>query len=223
MATGSRSTPGSPSGPPRPDAAGKPPRTDATGRPLRADAARNRAKVLAAAAEVFGQRGLDAPLEHIARQAGVSIGTLYAHFPTREAFFDAIIPERLAALDQITADSLADPDPWNGFVHFVENLFGLRARDRGFNDALAQRASLSPQVAEACRRGMGQAETIIDRAKHSGQLRADFQLTDLGVLSQALSHVIRESADANVTEWRRCLAFLLDGLKAEAATTAAPT
>jgi AcrR family transcriptional regulator len=189
-------------------------------RRLRADAARNRAKVLDAAAEVFGKRGLDAPLEHIARRAGVSIGTLYAHFPTRTALCDAILPERMSAMDQITAASLADPDPWSGFVRFVEGVFDLRAKDRGLNDALAQRAPLSPAVAQACQRGMEQANKIINRAKRSGQLRADFQINDLGVLSQALSHVIRESTDA--TECGRCLTFLLDGLKAGAASTTMP-
>lgn len=189
---------------------------------LRADAARNRAKLLAAAAEVFGERGLDAPLEHIARQAGVSIGTLYAHFPTREAFFDAILPERIEALDQIAVAALADPDPWHGFVSFVEGLFTLRAQDRGLNDALAQRAPLSPQVARACQQGVEHAEAIINRAKRSGQLRPDFRPSDLGTLSRALSHVIRETADADSTEWRRCLTFLLDGLRTDPAPPTIP-
>jgi AcrR family transcriptional regulator len=194
------------------------PRSAVVPKRLRADAARNRVKLLSAAADVFGQRGLDAPLEHIARQAGVSIGTLYAHFPTREAFFDAILPERMEVLDRIAADALADPDPWHGFVLFVEGLFTLRAQDRGLNDALAQRAPLSPLVAQACQRGVEHAEAIINRARHSGQLRPDFQPGDLGTLSRALSHVIREAANADSTEWRRCLMFLLDGLKTDPAT-----
>jgi AcrR family transcriptional regulator len=186
-------------------------------KPLRADAARNRAKLLEAAAEVFGARGLDAPLEHVARRAGVSIGTLYAHFPTRESFVAAILPEQLAVLDQIAAASLADADPWSGFVRFVEGLFAMRALDRGLNDVLAQRVPLGAEIAEACRRGLEHAGRIIDRAQESGQLRGDFRPTDLAVLSQAMSHVIRESAGTDPPEWRRCLAFFLDGLRAEAA------
>jgi AcrR family transcriptional regulator len=186
-------------------------------RPLRADAARNRDKLLAAAAQVFGERGLDAPLEHIARRAGVSIGTLYAHFPTREAFLDAILPERLAALDRIADAALADPDPWEGFVGFMEGLFELQAADRGLNDALAHRLPTSPEVRESCERGIRYAERIIARARDSGQLRADFRHSDLSMLLWAMSQVIRESIDTAPQSWRRCLAFFLDGLRAEAA------
>lgn len=188
-----------------------------TPRPLRADAARNRDKLLVAAAQVFGERGLDAPLEEIARRARVSIGTLYNHFPTRETFFDAIFPERLAALDRIAAAALEDPDPWNGFAGFLEGLFALQAQDHGLNDALALRFPVSPEVTEACHRGFQHAARIIARAKESGQLRADFDPRDLATVIWAMSQVIRESMDVAPEAWRRCLAFFLDGLRAGAA------
>jgi AcrR family transcriptional regulator len=186
-------------------------------RPLRSDAARNRDKLLDAATQVFRERGLDAPLEHIARRAGVSIGTLYAHFPERKAFFDAIFPARLACLDQIAAEALAEPDPWDGFAGFAEALFQLLAADRGLSDAFAQRFPVSAEVTEACRRGFGYAEQIISRARDSGQLRSDFQLADLVSLTWAISQVIRESAAFAPEAWRRHLAFFLDGLRAQAA------
>jgi len=186
-------------------------------RPLRSDAARNRDKLLEAASQEFGERGLDAPLEHIARRAGVSIGTLYAHFPAREAFFDAIFPPRLAGLDQIAAEALAQPDAWDGFAGFIEALFGLLAADRGLADAFAQRFPLSPEVAAACQRGFAHAGQIIGRAHDSGQLRADFQVADLVCLTWAISQVIRESAASAPEAWRRHLAFSLDGLRAQAA------
>jgi len=189
----------------------------ARSRPLRSDAARNRGKLLDAAVQVFGERGLDAPLEHIARRAGVSIGTLYAHFPAREAFFDAIFPPRLAALEQFAAQALADPDPWDGFTGFTEALFGMLAADRGLSDAFAQRFPASTEVAGACRRGFAHADQIIDRARDSGQLRPDFQVADLVSLTWAISQVIRESAATAPDAWRRCLAFFLDGLRTEAA------
>ncbi|MEV0319828.1 TetR/AcrR family transcriptional regulator [Streptomyces sp. NPDC050658] len=186
-------------------------------KPLRADAARNRDKLIAAATEVFGERGLDAPLEEIARRAGVSIGTLYNRFPTREAFFDAIFPERLAAVDRIAEAALADDDPWHGFVGFVEGLFALQAEDRGLNDALAQRFPEATEVNEACRRGFRHVERIIRRAQESGQLRPDFEPADLVTLTWAMAQVIRESMAAAPDAWRRCLAFHLDGLRADAA------
>ncbi|NUT98203.1 MAG: TetR/AcrR family transcriptional regulator [Saccharothrix sp.] len=179
-------------------------------KPLRADAARNRAKLLAAAVEVFATRGLDAPLEHIARQAGVSIGTLYAHFPTRDALFDAIFPERLAALDRVAAEALADPDPWLGFVAFLEGVFALQAEDRGLNDAISRRVPMSGQMEEVCTRGVGHAETIIARAREAGKLRADFTVADLAVLTSAVSQVIRTAPE----DWRRFLCLYLDGVRA---------
>ncbi|WP_033295163.1 TetR/AcrR family transcriptional regulator [Amycolatopsis jejuensis] len=182
----------------------------ATGsKPLRADAARNRDKLLAAATRAFGEQGLDVPLEQIARTAGVSIGTLYAHFPTREAFADAILPAQLAALDDLAAAALAEPDPWLGFTGFIDGLFALQAKDHGLNDALARRQPLSPAVLEACRSGFEHAAKVVDRAKAAGQLRADFTPADLAPLVSAMSQVIRESPEV----WRRHLAFFLDGLR----------
>ncbi|WP_433463119.1 TetR/AcrR family transcriptional regulator [Spirillospora sp. CA-128828] len=186
-------------------------------RPPRADAARNRDKLVAAAAAVFGERGLDAPLDEIARRAGVSIGTLYNHFPARQDLFDAIFPARLAALDDIVERSLADPDPWNGFVVYVEGLFALQAQDRGLNDVLARRFPLAPELEAACHRGFDHLVRIMARAKESGDLRPDFEPPDIVPLMWAMSQVIRESADAAPSAWRRCLGFFLDGLRAEAA------
>lgn len=183
----------------------------ATGsKPLRADAARNRDKLLAAATRAFGEHGLDAPLEQIARSAGVSIGTLYAHFPTRDAFVDAILPARIAAVDDLVTKALAEPDPWQGFTGFLDGLFVLQAKDQGLNDALARRLPLSPAAVEACRTGFQHAARIIDRAKESGQLRADFEPSDLAPLVSAMSQLIREPPET----WRRHLAFFLDGLRA---------
>ncbi|WUI01798.1 TetR/AcrR family transcriptional regulator [Spirillospora sp. NBC_00431] len=186
-------------------------------RPPRADAARNRDRLLAAATEVFGERGLDAPLEEIARRAGVSIGTLYNHFPTRQDFFDAIFPKRLAALDGIAEAALADPEPWDGFVAFVEGLIALQAEDRGLNDALVRRFPVASEVSAACHRGFGHLIRIIARAKESGELRADFEPQDVATLMWAMSQVIRESIDVAPDVWRRFLAFYLDGLRAAAA------
>jgi AcrR family transcriptional regulator len=77
---------------------------------------RNRDRLVAAAAELFGERGVDVPLDEVARSAGVSIGTLYNHFPNRGALLDAVLPERLAEFDRLATSALADPDAWRGFT-----------------------------------------------------------------------------------------------------------
>ena len=186
-------------------------------RPLRADAARNREKLLAAAVDVFAERGLDAPLEEIARRAGVSIGTLYNRFPNRDALLDAIFPERLGALNRLADAALADDDPWRGFVTFVEGVLDMQARDRGLGDALSRQGAVTPEVAAACARGFAHVDRIVDRAHRAGRLRADFTVADLSVLVTAMSRFLRETSATAPDAWRRCLAFHLDGLRPEAA------
>ncbi|MFD9704351.1 TetR/AcrR family transcriptional regulator [Lentzea sp. NPDC059081] len=177
-------------------------------RPLRADAARNREKLLAAAADLFADRGLDVPMEHIARHAEVSIGTLYKHFPAREDLVTAIFPERLAALDVLGAKALADEDPWRAFTTFLEDLYALQAQDRGLNDILARDFPNAPEAVSTCHRGAGHAEVLIDRAAAAGVLRADYSLADLATLTRAMAQVIRDSPG----EWRRFLSIYVDGL-----------
>ena len=184
---------------------------------LRADAARNRDRLRSAAAEVIAERGLDAPLEEIARRAQVSIGTLYNHFPSRDALLDDVFPARLSALDRLAADALAVADPWEGFAAYIEGLLRLHAEDQGLSDALARRGPLPPEVAAACTRGLAHLSEILARAKESGRLRPDFTLTDLSALVLALSQFIRDTRTRAPDAWRRHLAFHLDGLRTEAA------
>ncbi|WP_020580189.1 hypothetical protein [Actinopolymorpha alba] len=144
-------------------------------------------------------------------------GGAFLRTKSREAFFDAIFPERLTALDRITEAALAEPDAWDGFVGFLEGLFALQAEDLGLNDALAQRFPAATQLNDACHRGFQQADQIITRAKKSGQLREDFDPQDLATLVWAMSQVIRGSMTVAPQAWQRCLAFFLDGLRADAA------
>jgi AcrR family transcriptional regulator len=186
-------------------------------RPPRADAARNREKLLAAGAAVFGERGLDAPLEEVARRARVSVGTLYNHFPVRQDLFDAIFPARLEALDRVAVAALAEPDPWTGFVAFIEGLVALQAADRGLNDVLARRFPPASELREACHRCFAHLGRIAERAKESGRLRPDFETQDVIPLMWAMSQIIRESKDVAPDAWRRFLGLVLDGLRAGAA------
>lgn len=183
-------------------------------RSRRSDALRNRDRLLATAADLFAERGLEVPLDEIARSAGVSIGTLYNHFPTRDALYSAVIPARLGALDRIVADALDTEDPWDGFVAYLEGLFDLMARDRSLNDAIARRRPAGDEVAEACARSLDGVLELIARAKACGGLRADFAPMDLAMLAAAVSQVIHESGD-----WRRFLTLHLTGLRAPADTT----
>src|SRR3954463_6298591 len=94
-----------------------------TRRPLRRDAQERRGKLLAAAQREFAARGVDASLEKIARDAGVAIGTLYRHFPTRLDLLMAAFEPRLEEFLNGATKALEIDDPWEGFVYYLENLF----------------------------------------------------------------------------------------------------
>jgi AcrR family transcriptional regulator len=155
-------------------------------------------------------------MEHIARRAEVSIGTLYKHFPTRDAFFEAIFPERLAVLEELGRKALADPDPWQGFVGYLQDLFAMHAEDHGLNEVLARDLPDAAGVVRSCQQAARHAAELIDRAHADGRLRADFTLADMSTLTHAMTRVIRDSIDAGTEEWRRFLAIYIDGLRAGA-------
>jgi AcrR family transcriptional regulator len=180
---------------------------------MRADALRNREQLIATAADLFAKRGVDVPLEEIARQAGVSIGTLYNHFPNRGALLDTVLPERLAALDRLAEAAVADPDAWHGFAAFMDGLCTLLMHDRSMAAALARNTAQSTNTATECGRGAEVLESVVMHAKRTGALRADFSLDDLLTLVSAMSSVI-VIFEADDTAWRRHLGFVLDGLRA---------
>jgi hypothetical protein len=103
----------------------------------------------------------------------------------------------------------SDPDPWHGFVGYLEATFALQANDRGLSDALIRQYPRAVEVSRACHRGAAHIERIIQRAKESGQLRADFEMSDMTALVLGMSRVIRETPDS----WRKFLTFFLDGLR----------
>ncbi|MBX8688011.1 TetR family transcriptional regulator [Mycobacterium sp. 20091114027_K0903767] len=179
---------------------------------MRADAVRNRDRLMAAAAELFTERGVDVPLDEVARKAGVSIGTLYNHFPNRGALLDVVLSERLAAIDRLAQQALGDVDPWRGFAGFLDSLFTMQASDRSINDAVARNPAGAVDVAGECGRAGGLLEAVVGRARDTGVLRADFGADDLATLMWAMSKVIA-MADGDDAVWRRHLGFVLDGLK----------
>ncbi len=180
---------------------------------MRADALRNRDRLVSAATALFAERGLDAPLDEVARRAGVSIGTLYNHFPNRGALLDAVLPDRLAEVDELANTALADADPWRGFTVFLDGVFVIQARDRAMNEAIARSPVGNVDVAADCGRAGGVVDAVAQRARDAGVLRPDFGPSDLATLIWAMSKVISMSGGDDAV-WRRHLAFVLDGLRA---------
>ncbi|MDX3231780.1 TetR/AcrR family transcriptional regulator [Streptomyces sp. ME19-01-6] len=186
--------------------------------PPRADARRNIEKLKAAAVEVFGEKGLHAPLEEIARRAGVSAGTLYNRFGSREALIDAVMPDIAKdALDDVLERALASEDPWEGFVGYIEDVSRLQASDPALNDVVSRRYD-AERLAVVCQVTEDRERQLIERAQKAGVLRPDFTREDMLLfIFWSTAMLVRHTKDTAPDAWRRGIAFLLDGLRAEAA------
>jgi AcrR family transcriptional regulator len=193
--------------------------------PLRADAARNRRQIIRAARELYSRRGLDAPLDEIARLAQVGNATLYRHFPSRCALAAAVFADTLGRVIDAASRALDDPDPWHAFAGHVRFLAQLQATDRGLADLLITEVTGAPDLEQLRSRALQDFTRIADRARASGALRADFTPEDLVLLLMANAGLVERTTGAAPTAWQRFIDLALDGLHtpvATPATTAAP-
>lgn len=189
---------------------------------LRADAARNRRDIIQAARELYGRRGLDAPLDEIARLARVGNATLYRHFPSRCALAAAVFADTLGRIIDAAARALDDPDPWHAFAGHVRFLAQLQAADRGLADLLTMEVTGAPELEQLRSRAHQDFTRIAGRARASGALRADFSPEDLVLLLMANAGLVNRTAGAAPTASSRFIDLTLDGLRAAAATPTAP-
>lgn len=188
----------------------KGPASPATGR--RADARRNRGKVIEAARECFAEDGLDVRMEKIARRAGVGVGTVYRHFPTKEHLLEALADDRFAGLAAAASRGLDDPDPWNGFSEFMRYSARVMAEDRALSEAMDQRSDICGQAAERVRL-LDIVGELIERAKARGALREDVVAEDVPSLICGLGRATRETGGRSSMSWERYLAIILAGLR----------
>jgi AcrR family transcriptional regulator len=182
---------------------------------LRSDARRNRETILAATRELFAADGLEIPAREIARAAGIGVGTLYRHFPTREDLIDAVLEDALAEFGAALDAALEDGDPWHGFTSFLEAALALHARNRALMSVVETDAHGRERTQAMRRRLRPLLAELVTRAKATGRLRSDFEPQDVPLVFWAVDRAIELAGDA---AWRRQLAFLLDGLRAERAT-----
>lgn len=180
----------------------------------RADARRNRTKLLDAARTHFASHGLDAQIDEIARLAGVGVGTVYRHFPTKEDLLQALTDERFEGLAAAAREALEVDDPWQAFAGYMTYSTRVMAEDRALSEAMDQRPDL---CSEAARR-VGLLEItgdIVERAQLSGQLRADIVAWDVPSLVCGLGRAVRVQGDGRpAMSWERHLEIMLAGLRA---------
>ena len=182
-------------------------------RPRRADAARNRARILAAASELFAQRGLDASMPELAERAGVGVGTVYRAFPDKDHVLSAVMAERFRWFAGEIEAAIQTEDPWTAFTAVVWKGAALHAKDRAFHQGLPRALDI-PEVSEARGRTLDALQRLIERAQAAHALRPDVVAEDIPMLLAGVG--LTRSAGPDVS-WERHLALIIDGLRAEGA------
>jgi AcrR family transcriptional regulator len=185
-----------------------------TDRHLRADAERNRQRILAAARELFAARGLSVTLNDIAHYAGVGVGTVYRRFPDKNQLIDELFEQRLSEIVEMITVAIDDPDPWSGLVVFLERALELQAGDRGVKELLFVAPGGLERVARLRAQMLPLAAVLVERARASGQLRPDIEPQDMPIVQLMLGTLIDCGRELEPELWRRYLAILVQGLRA---------
>jgi AcrR family transcriptional regulator len=177
----------------------------------RADAVRNRSRIVETASEVFAVRGADASLEEIARGAGVGIGTLYRHFPTRDDLVEAVFHDRVAELEALAEELLASDAPGEALATWLHAQLDQAATCRGLA-AEAMLTMLAHRDAPSPCESMRQAgAALLARAQAAGDVRDGVEIDDLVRMVQAVTLAAEESDDPETAE--RLFGFVLDGVR----------
>jgi AcrR family transcriptional regulator len=197
--------------------------TEATARELRADAQRNRERIIAAAIEVFAERGLDASTAEIAQRAGVGEATLFRRFPSKDDLIQAIVETQMDKVIAIAADCLTDPDPAEGLERFMTEMVERSVADRGVmesaKDACMTATALQPRRLEI----VNLMTELVKRAQEVGAVRADLSGQDLGpLINAAASSAEMPFPGLREDLWKRYLQIILDGLRPEGASKLKP-
>jgi len=185
------------------------------GRTLRADARRNQEQLLVAARDVFTERGADAPLEEIARRAGLGIGTLYRRFPNRQALLRAVVLDALAHSGAAAATALEEsPDAFGALARYMHAALDIKVA--AVIPALMDQVDLEdPEIRSARDQASAPAVQIVDAAHAEGSLRPEVTFGDVGLMIVRLANPLPGSfpADLGRRLAHRHLELLLAGLR----------
>ena len=178
-------------------------------RPLRADAARNAERILRAAREAYGELGPEAPVEAIARRAGVGERTLYRRFPTKADLISAALEQSIAEdLTPTIEDARRATDPLQGLAQLIEAAISLGAREHHLLTAARRAGSLTMDISTPMYDVLTE---LADRAQEAGLVRADLVADDLPRLIAMLYSVL-STMDSTGDGWRRYVALILDAI-----------
>ena len=186
----------------------------ATERPMRADARRNRERILDSAREVFAEDGADAQIDDVARRAGVGVGTVYRHFPTKEALVAELVREKFRLLAAGAERALQrDGEPFAVFADMLRESGAACAQDAAFQHALSAVGEQAWAQSQAERDELnvliGQ---LLQRAQSAGSMRPDILPTDIGMLMCGVTATMAYQGPG--FDWRRHLELSIDALRA---------
>lgn len=186
-----------------------------TERPLRADARRNREAILKAARYVFGREGAGAQMDDIARRAKLGVGTLYRHFPTKEALFAALASDHFARVTALAREAAEIEDPWESFETLLLRPAHIMATDR----ALAEIIATSPVSMTNARVEQAElfaiAAQVMERGQAAGVIRPDARPDDIGLVMRGLCSM--GACGCGSSDVDRYMRIALDGFRTQAA------
>jgi AcrR family transcriptional regulator len=181
-------------------------------KPLRADALRNRERVLEVARIVFATEGIAVPIDEIARRAEVGVGTLYRHFPTKEALYVAVVLSRLQAATEAAHALARAPDAGEAFFGFFERLVHESSVKRDLLEALAASGTLDKASFAEAKKELGVAlGKLLSRAQRAGAVRKDATVGDVFALMHGPLASLGQGGDPEARA--RLLAIVCDGLR----------
>jgi len=181
-------------------------------RPKRADARRNYEKVVAAAREAFAEGGASTSLEEIARRAQVGIGTLYRHFPNRQALLEAVYVGEVEALCQ-SAEDLAELEPWDALVAWLHGFIAYIATKQALAGALLDYLDRDADFFRGCRGAFYSAgEPLLARAQAAHVVRGDTNISEVIQMVSGIAKIPSGDPD----QIRRILDMAIDGLRYQA-------
>jgi AcrR family transcriptional regulator len=185
------------------------PSADEAERPLRADAKRNRELLMSAARAAFTEHGSAASLEDIARRAGVGVGTLYRHFPNRQALVEAVYVDEVEALCRSAADEI-DGSSWDALVHWFNRFVDYVATKRALVDEMVATLGQDARIFRSCHDAIFAAGSpLLRRAMDDGFVRPDAEWMDVIRMVSGITMIKNSTPD----EIRRVLAIAMDGLR----------
>jgi AcrR family transcriptional regulator len=187
---------------------------------MRSDARRNRERLIAAARDVFTESGADAPLEDIARRAGVGIGTLYRHFPARLDLQEAVFRDQVAAVCAGAVELRRSQPPDEALASWLRRLISYMGTKRGLSAALISAFGTDSEVLSSCSAQMKAAGSeLLTDAQQAGVVRTDIDIADLLRLVHAIV-VATEQPKSGASQRERLLDLVFDGLRVTAPSDA---